>query len=136
MRAVVLLLGVISERRGDLDNADRSYRHALDEDPTLAQAHKNLGDQALLRHGAAHENPRFRVELPDGPHGFDASELPHDEVHRHQVRPEQLVLLDRFTPVFGFADDVESPLFEDPSHELSHIWGVVADQDRLIGGQC
>src|SRR5690606_26110451 len=29
--ALLLRLGVISERRGDLDNADRSYRQALDE---------------------------------------------------------------------------------------------------------
>jgi len=50
---LLLLLGVISERRGDLDNADRSYRQALDEDATLAQAHRNLGDVAYRR--AAHE---------------------------------------------------------------------------------
>jgi tetratricopeptide (TPR) repeat protein len=50
---LLLLLGVISERRGDLDNADRSYRQALDEDSSLAQAHKNLGDVAYRR--AAHE---------------------------------------------------------------------------------
>jgi tetratricopeptide (TPR) repeat protein len=50
---LLLLLGVISERRGDLENADRSYRHALDEDPSLAQAHKNLGDVAYRR--ASHE---------------------------------------------------------------------------------
>ncbi|MGH7448997.1 MAG: tetratricopeptide repeat protein, partial [Longimicrobiales bacterium] len=50
---LLLLLGVISERRGDLENADRSYRQALDEDPSLAQAHKNLGDVAYRR--AAHD---------------------------------------------------------------------------------
>ncbi|HEX6134525.1 MAG TPA: DUF4388 domain-containing protein [Longimicrobiales bacterium] len=50
---LLLLLGVISERRGDLDNADRSYRQALDEDPALAQAHRNLGDVAYRR--AAHD---------------------------------------------------------------------------------
>src|SRR5690606_25380039 len=46
---LLLLLGVISERRGDLENADRSYRQALDEDASLAQAHKNLGDVAYRR---------------------------------------------------------------------------------------
>jgi tetratricopeptide (TPR) repeat protein len=50
---LLLLLGVISERRGDLENADRSYRQALDEDPSLAQAHKNLGDVAYRR--ASHD---------------------------------------------------------------------------------
>jgi tetratricopeptide (TPR) repeat protein len=50
---LLLLLGVISERRGDLENADKSYQQALDEDPSLAQAHKNLGDVAYRR--AAHE---------------------------------------------------------------------------------
>lgn len=50
---LLLLLGVISERRGDLENADRSYRQALDEDATLAQAHKNLGDVAYRR--SSHE---------------------------------------------------------------------------------
>jgi tetratricopeptide (TPR) repeat protein len=50
---LLLLLGVISERRGDLDNADRSYRQALDEDASLAQAHKNLGDVAYRR--ASHD---------------------------------------------------------------------------------
>jgi tetratricopeptide (TPR) repeat protein len=50
---LLLLMGVISERRGDLENADRSYRQALDEDASLAQAHKNLGDVAYRR--SAHE---------------------------------------------------------------------------------
>ena len=46
---LLLLAGVISERRGDLDNADRAYRQALDEDGSIAQAHKNLGDVAYRR---------------------------------------------------------------------------------------
>src|SRR5690606_6070091 len=50
---LLLMQGVISERRGDLENADRSYRHALDEDSSLAQAHKNLGDVAYRR--ASHD---------------------------------------------------------------------------------
>jgi tetratricopeptide (TPR) repeat protein len=40
---------VVSERRGDLDSADRAYRQALYEDPSLTQAHKNLGDVAYRR---------------------------------------------------------------------------------------
>jgi tetratricopeptide (TPR) repeat protein len=46
---LLLLSGAISERRGDLDNADRSYRRVIDEDPAIAQAHKNLGDVAYRR---------------------------------------------------------------------------------------
>jgi tetratricopeptide (TPR) repeat protein len=46
---LLLLSGVISERRGDLDNADRAYRQVIEEDPTVAQAHKNLGDVAYRR---------------------------------------------------------------------------------------
>jgi tetratricopeptide (TPR) repeat protein len=46
---LLLLAGVISERRGDLDNADRAYRRAIDEDPAIPQAHKNLGDVAYRR---------------------------------------------------------------------------------------
>jgi tetratricopeptide (TPR) repeat protein len=46
---LLLLAGAISERRGDLDNADRSYRRVIDEDPGIAQAHKSLGDVAYRR---------------------------------------------------------------------------------------
>jgi tetratricopeptide (TPR) repeat protein len=62
---LLLLLGVISERRGDLENADRSYRQALDEDPSLAQAHKNLGDVAYRRasHDEALQHYLRAVEL-------------------------------------------------------------------------
>lgn len=48
---LLLLSGLISERRGDLHAADRAYRRALDEDATLPQAHKGLGD-ACYRRGA------------------------------------------------------------------------------------
>jgi tetratricopeptide (TPR) repeat protein len=46
---LLLLSGLVSERRGDLDQADRSYRQAIDEDATMPQAHKNLGDVAYRR---------------------------------------------------------------------------------------
>jgi tetratricopeptide (TPR) repeat protein len=46
---LLLLSGVISERRGDLDNADRAYRQVIEEDPSIAQAQKNLGDVAYRR---------------------------------------------------------------------------------------
>ncbi|HUF51224.1 MAG TPA: DUF4388 domain-containing protein [Longimicrobiales bacterium] len=46
---LMLMAGLISERRGDLDNADRSYRQVIDEDSSIAQAHKSLGDVAYRR---------------------------------------------------------------------------------------
>jgi tetratricopeptide (TPR) repeat protein len=62
---LLLLAGVISERRGDLDNADRSYRRVMDEDPSIAQAHKNLGDVAYRRgsHAEALDHLRRAVEI-------------------------------------------------------------------------
>jgi tetratricopeptide (TPR) repeat protein len=51
---LLLLGGVISERRGDLDDADRCYRQVLMEDSSMAQAHKNLGD-ICYRRGAHDE---------------------------------------------------------------------------------
>jgi tetratricopeptide (TPR) repeat protein len=65
---LLLLSGVVSERRGDLDSADRAYRQALDEDPSLAQAHKSLGDVAYRRgaHPEALQHYTRAVELqPD-----------------------------------------------------------------------
>jgi len=46
---LLLLSAAISERRGDLDHADRGYRQVLDEDGSVAQAHKGLGDVAYRR---------------------------------------------------------------------------------------
>jgi tetratricopeptide (TPR) repeat protein len=46
---LLLLAGVISERRGDLDSADRCYRRVIEEDPAIPQGHKNLGDVAYRR---------------------------------------------------------------------------------------
>jgi tetratricopeptide (TPR) repeat protein len=62
---LLLLAGLISERRGDLDNADRAYRQVIGEDPTIAQAHKNLGDVAYRRgaHDEALQHYTKAVEL-------------------------------------------------------------------------
>jgi tetratricopeptide (TPR) repeat protein len=48
---LLVLAGVIAERRGDFMAAERRYRLATEEDPSLAQAHKNLGDLAYRRGG-------------------------------------------------------------------------------------
>jgi tetratricopeptide (TPR) repeat protein len=46
---LLLLAGVIAERRGDLSGADRLHRRSLEIDGTIPQAHKNLGDVAYRR---------------------------------------------------------------------------------------
>jgi tetratricopeptide (TPR) repeat protein len=51
---LLLMSGLLSERRGDLDNADRAYRRVVEEDSTLPQGHRNLGDVAYRR-GSHHE---------------------------------------------------------------------------------
>jgi tetratricopeptide (TPR) repeat protein len=55
---LLLLSGLISERRGDLDDADRCYRQVLVEDASMAQAHKSLGDICYRR--GAHEEALTR----------------------------------------------------------------------------
>jgi tetratricopeptide (TPR) repeat protein len=46
---LLLFGGLVHERRGDYDGAERMYRRALETDATLPQAHKNLGDIAYER---------------------------------------------------------------------------------------
>jgi tetratricopeptide (TPR) repeat protein len=46
---LLLLAGVIAERQVDLPTAERYYRGAAEQDPTLVQAYKNLGDLAYRR---------------------------------------------------------------------------------------
>jgi tetratricopeptide (TPR) repeat protein len=46
---LLLLAGLIEERRGELDGAERLFRRAIEADPALAQGFKNLGDLAYRR---------------------------------------------------------------------------------------
>lgn len=46
---LLLLAGNVAERRADLTTAELAYRRAAEEDPRLAQAHRNLGDMAQRR---------------------------------------------------------------------------------------
>ncbi|HUG40474.1 MAG TPA: DUF4388 domain-containing protein [Longimicrobiales bacterium] len=46
---LLLLCGNVAERRADMTEAERCYQHAAEEDPTLPQPHKNLGDLAFRR---------------------------------------------------------------------------------------
>ena len=65
---LLLLAGLAGERQGDLQGAELFYRRALEIEPGLPQAHKNLGDSAFAR-GANDEALRLyqrAVELdPD-----------------------------------------------------------------------
>jgi tetratricopeptide (TPR) repeat protein len=62
---LMILAGVIAERRSDFDGAERFYRRAAEEDPALAHAHKNLGDLAYRRgnYDAALEHYLRAIEL-------------------------------------------------------------------------
>jgi tetratricopeptide (TPR) repeat protein len=51
---LLLLRGNVAERRADMGAAEAAYQKAAEEDPTLAQAHRNLGDLAHRRN-ALHE---------------------------------------------------------------------------------
>jgi tetratricopeptide (TPR) repeat protein len=46
---LLLLRGNVAERRADMVAAETAYQKAAEEDPTLAQAHRNLGDLAHRR---------------------------------------------------------------------------------------
>jgi tetratricopeptide (TPR) repeat protein len=51
---LLLLSGNLAERRADMAAAERAYQQAAEEDPSLAQCHRNLGDMAQRR-GAPNE---------------------------------------------------------------------------------
>jgi tetratricopeptide (TPR) repeat protein len=62
---LLLLAGLIAERKGEFVGAEKWFRRVLEEDPTLVQAHKNLGDVAYRRgaHDEAFEHLSRAVQL-------------------------------------------------------------------------
>ena len=63
-----MIAGAIAERRNELEAARESYRTALEEDPQIAQSHKDLGDVAyrLGLHDEAATHYERAIELaPD-----------------------------------------------------------------------
>jgi tetratricopeptide (TPR) repeat protein len=62
---LLLMLGAVAERRGELENAEKYYRQAADELPSLVQTHKNLGDLAYKRglHEEAVEHYKRAIDL-------------------------------------------------------------------------
>jgi tetratricopeptide (TPR) repeat protein len=50
---LLLMAGLLAERDGDLDAAERAYAQVAELDPGIVQVHKNLGDIAFRR--GAHE---------------------------------------------------------------------------------
>ena len=51
---LILLAGLFAERKGEYQGAERRFRQVIEEDPSIVQAHKNLGDVAYRR--GAHED--------------------------------------------------------------------------------
>ncbi len=62
---LLVAAGAVAERKGNLDAAERYYRLAAEEAPTLAHVHRNLGDVAYKRgrHDDAVELYRRSLEL-------------------------------------------------------------------------
>ncbi|MEX2284695.1 MAG: DUF4388 domain-containing protein [Gemmatimonadota bacterium] len=57
---LLLLAGLIAERKGEYAAAETWFRSVIEEDPTLVQAHKNLGDVAYRR--GAHDDALEHLE--------------------------------------------------------------------------
>jgi len=62
---ISLMRGLVAERRGDYDHAERFFRDVVEEDPTLVFAHKNLGDVVYRRgeHEAALEHYQRAMQI-------------------------------------------------------------------------
>ena len=62
---LALLAGLIAERKNDYAAAEKWFRRVLEDDPTLVQAHKNLGDVSYRRgaHDDALEHLSRAVQL-------------------------------------------------------------------------
>ena len=62
---LILLGGLFVERRSDWGGAEKLFRQVIEEDPTLVQAHKNLGDVAYRRgaHDEAAEHYARAIQI-------------------------------------------------------------------------
>ena len=87
----LLLAGNIAERRADMLEAERLYQQAAEEDGSLPQPHKNLGDLAFRRgvHGDALDHYQRAAEArPDL--GDDLYERMGDIYYRRSEREEAI----------------------------------------------
>ena len=73
----------------------------------------------------------MRIELADLAHRVDAAHVGHHDVHRHEIGPQLLVLLDRLDARLRLADDLESRLLQDVADHGAHEDRVVTDENRL-----
>jgi tetratricopeptide (TPR) repeat protein len=64
---LLVLAGNLAERRADMEAAERSYQQAAEEDASLAQAHRNLGDLAQRRGAAQDALDHYRRALEADP---------------------------------------------------------------------
>lgn len=88
---LLLLAGAIAERRGEYSLAERYYRQVTDEDGSIVQAHKNLGDVAYKRsaHQEAAEHYRRAIAL-DPAFGDDVYAKLGNIAYKMQQRDEAL----------------------------------------------
>jgi tetratricopeptide (TPR) repeat protein len=64
---LLLLSGNLAERRADLSVAELAYQQAAEQDPSLAQAHRNLGDMALRRRATQDAFEHYRRAMEADP---------------------------------------------------------------------
>jgi tetratricopeptide (TPR) repeat protein len=88
---LLLLLGNVAERKADMPTAERAYQKAAEEDPSLAQCHRNLGDMAHRR-GALHEAiDHYRRATEVDPDLGDEVYTRLAELHYHRNEREQAI---------------------------------------------
>src|SRR5690606_27686886 len=88
--------------------------------------------QCLLSHGAAHEDARGRITLRDLAYRIYPAHVGHNDVHRHQVRLEAIVLLDCLHSGFRLSNYVEAVLGENVANHGAHEDGVITYEDGVL----
>src|SRR5579885_3443601 len=64
---------------------------------------------------------------------IDARQIGHQQIEQKNVRMELLHLLDRSSPVLGFADHLKvGRSRESGAHDLAHNRIVIGEQDRVL----
>ncbi|NIP78814.1 MAG: tetratricopeptide repeat protein [Gemmatimonadetes bacterium] len=86
-----LLAGNIAERRADPVVAERCYQRAAEEDPALAQAHRNLGDLAYRRGVRAEAMDHYRRAAEADPSLGDELFLRLGDLHHSRSERDEAI---------------------------------------------